>query len=736
MSRITKAAIATIILAISFVVSLRIAVRGAIPQTIAGVLATIALVALVASTFQLLVALGPCATDERGEARPLHRRHGFWIIALASALALPTLGAFGLVDPWETHYAEVAREMIERRDFVSPWWANEGWFFSKPVLIFWLEALSLAVFGVATGPGGPIAGGAHPEWAVRFPAFAFALLGTYALYHGVSRTAGRRAGFVGAVVLWSAPGFALLSHQAMTDMPLVAGVAGALGLFLRALATSEEETTSTPWPSRLFGGVLFLAVAAELALVVASRSGHGSPHACGLPGQPACAVLRFAFPRITPLVQASFVAPLALWLAVHVAEERRVARLLAYGGWTCIALATMAKGPAGLAVPLSACALVLASAVAARRSPRAAWVLGRRLAPVAGVAIVVALVVPWYVAAFARHGRPFIDELVLRHMLGRTLDHLHDTNGAEDVGIAYYVRQLGYATFPWCGIVAASALSSAQARDGRSRRGLARVLLFGAALAGFALVTAMRTKFHHYVLVTVPPLAMIAGLFVDERIAEHARGHARGRARGLGLAPGGALLLFASAGVAALVGRDVAAAPNRFVHLFTYRYDRIWPSTKSFAVVFAIAAAVAVALLVAAAVARRMRAHAFAAFGVTALALSSILLFRYLPRCGADGGQREVLSAFYAERPKGPLVAYQLNWKGENFYTGNDVAIFISSGAPMKTYLARRPDKTVYFVTERGRVGTLRNELGAVRSFTELTGPDASHEFTLVRAEL
>ncbi len=31
-----------------------------------------------------------------------------------------------------------------------------------------------------------------------------------------------------------------------------------------------------------------------------------------------------------------------------------------------------------------------------------------------------------------------------------------------------------------------------------------------------------------------------------------------------------------------------------------------------------------------------------------------------------------------------PLVAYQLNWKGENFYTGNNVAIFISSGAPLR----------------------------------------------------
>lgn len=724
MNRIVPAFMTALGFAMAFVGSLRAAVRGDLSQIAAGILATGFLLALVASTFRLLVVLGPCATDERGLARPLHRRHGFWVVALGTALALPTLGAFGLVDPWETHYAEVAREMLERRDFVSPWWASDGWFFSKPILVFWLEALSMAAFGVGTGPGAPIAAGAHPEWAVRFPTFAFALLGTYALYHGVSRTAGRRAGFIGAVVLWSAPGFALLSHQAVTDMPLVAGVAGALGLFLRALATSDDEKTRTSWPSRVFAVALFLAVAAELVLIIASRSGYGSPHACGLPSQPACSALRFAHPRITPLLQASLWAPLALFLAFHVAEERRVGRLLAYGAWTCIALATMAKGPAGLAIPLAACALVLV----ARRSPREAFGFVRRLSPLAGAGIVVALVVPWYVAAFVRHGRPFFDELVLRHMLGRTIDHLHDTNGADDVGIAYYVRQIGYATFPWCGVVAASAVSVVHGRDNRSRRGLARVLLFGAALVAFTLVTAMRTKFHHYVLVAVPPLAMVAGLFLDERIAEHTRGRSR--------SAGNALLLAAAAGVAALVGRDVVAAPNRFVHLFTYRYDRVWPSTKTFATVLVVAAVVAVALLLVAGFARRLRTHAFAAFAVASVTLSAFFLDRYLPPCARDGGQRELLAAWVAERGKGPLVAYQLNWKGENFYSGNDVAIFISSGAPMKTYLAKRPDRTVYFVTERGRVGTLRSELGAVRSFTEVTGPDVSHEFTLVRAEL
>src|SRR5262249_14855939 len=179
--------------------------------------------------------------------RRLTSRHGFWGVVTGIVLGLPALGAGGLLDPWETHYAEVAREMLERRDFISPWWANEGWFRSKPVLTFWLEAASMAFLGVRTGadavlsgsaPGAPSALGA-PEWAVRLPGWLFALAGGWLLQRGVARTVSPRAGLVGAVVLWTMPGFALLSHQAITDTPLVGAVAGSIGLLLGALATDD-----------------------------------------------------------------------------------------------------------------------------------------------------------------------------------------------------------------------------------------------------------------------------------------------------------------------------------------------------------------------------------------------------------------------------------------------------------------------------------------------------------------
>ena len=57
------------------------------------------------------------------------------------------LGAYGLWDPWETHYGEVAREILSRDDWITLWWAQDEWFWSKPILIFWTEALTWSALG-------------------------------------------------------------------------------------------------------------------------------------------------------------------------------------------------------------------------------------------------------------------------------------------------------------------------------------------------------------------------------------------------------------------------------------------------------------------------------------------------------------------------------------------------------------------------------------------------------------
>src|SRR6476659_297327 len=57
-------------------------------------------------------------------------------------LTIPLLG------PDEPRYAQVAREMYERSDWVTPTLGGYNWF-EKPALLYWLEIAAYNVFGVS-----------------------------------------------------------------------------------------------------------------------------------------------------------------------------------------------------------------------------------------------------------------------------------------------------------------------------------------------------------------------------------------------------------------------------------------------------------------------------------------------------------------------------------------------------------------------------------------------------------
>src|SRR6185312_10515283 len=139
-------------------------------------------------------------------------------------LYCPLAGTYGLWDPWETHYSEVARQMTVRGDFISLWWPGSPRdlevFWSKPVLSFWLMSIGMHVAGVGLRGGAPeeMAIGTRAEWAVRIPFCLMGVLGVFAVYLVVAKFVSRRAGVLSAVVVATSPMFSLVTRQAMTDM--------------------------------------------------------------------------------------------------------------------------------------------------------------------------------------------------------------------------------------------------------------------------------------------------------------------------------------------------------------------------------------------------------------------------------------------------------------------------------------------------------------------------------------
>ncbi|MBW2699184.1 MAG: glycosyltransferase family 39 protein [Deltaproteobacteria bacterium] len=155
----------------------------------------------------------------------LLQRPGTWVVLGAAAVLLPMLGSAGLWDPWETHYAEVARRMVADGDWLTPRWRNEL-FFSKPVLIFWMMASSFSVFGANA-------------WAARLPFVLLAILGVWLGYRLVRRATDERRGLWAALVLLTAPFTLFIGRQAVTDGPFVVFILGTLSCFM-AVATEEK----------------------------------------------------------------------------------------------------------------------------------------------------------------------------------------------------------------------------------------------------------------------------------------------------------------------------------------------------------------------------------------------------------------------------------------------------------------------------------------------------------------
>ena len=117
------------------------------------------------------------------------------------------LGAFGLVGADEPRYAQVAREMLERGDWVTPTLGHVPWL-EKPALLYWEEMVAYRLFGVS-------------DWAARVPSAFSAGLLIAAIYLFLRRF---RPGseMDGALMTASSAAVIGFARAAATDMPLAA----------------------------------------------------------------------------------------------------------------------------------------------------------------------------------------------------------------------------------------------------------------------------------------------------------------------------------------------------------------------------------------------------------------------------------------------------------------------------------------------------------------------------------
>src|SRR5215467_9544028 len=138
---------------------------------------------------------------------PRSRTDGFLLAGFCAFFFFFGLSNFGLLGADEPRYAQVAREMLARHDWITPWLGGQPWL-EKPVLYYWQAMAAFSALGVT-------------DWAARIPSAIDATLLVFAVYLFLRRF---RPGFEldGALMTASCAAIVGFARAAATDMPLAA----------------------------------------------------------------------------------------------------------------------------------------------------------------------------------------------------------------------------------------------------------------------------------------------------------------------------------------------------------------------------------------------------------------------------------------------------------------------------------------------------------------------------------
>jgi 4-amino-4-deoxy-L-arabinose transferase-like glycosyltransferase len=568
------------------------------------------------------------------------------------------------------------------------------------------------------------------EWAMRVPFCLLGVLAMYAVYLVVSRFVSRRAGFLSALVLGTTPMFFLVARQAMTDMAFVGPMTVALAMGTLALLDDKDDQLPRKgrgwlsWPHHplFYVTIGLFALLAVPQLVIDSQQ------------------LRVRVPwggRQVLMYGAIAMVPYILGFLAFVffaARLRYKAPLyLSIAAMMC-ALAVLAKGLAGLGLPVIVFLVYLTFTWNWARLKRA------QILPGLGVALLALLVVgvPWHHAMYIRHGAPWWNELFGDNHWRRMVLGRHGDRGTFE----YFLRELGYATIPWLAIAPAALATVVMRRVEDARR--QAVYWLGAIwfVATYAVVSSSMTKFHHYILPALPGLAIVIGCFLDDLLTE------RDHRRGLVIALVGLPLL-------ALVIQDLTNAKNAsqiFLWLFSYDYvhsprGRPWPEQLDFSTPIAVFG-VLIALGTVALGFRRLVTPGLVGLGAVAVAFTWFVLDVYMVEVAPYWSQKYGIAEYYKHRrsPDEKLLAYQMYWRGETFYTKNEIyegppedrTVFDMEQADEKLqeWIANHRGRRVYFIYERGRQGRLQSLVPAETRNTFRVIYEQNNKFSVAYADI
>lgn len=175
----------------------------------------------------------PVAVTPKPVSRSSTTAWTVWNVAATFLLYLGTIGTLPLLGKDEPRYVEVAREMWQRGDWVTPTLGGSTWF-EKPALLYWLVMASFSAFGVS-------------EWAARLGP-ALCGLATIGLIHWMTQRVQQKSEHdTQGLAQWSdltlatCGGLIAFSHAATFDIVLTAAITLSLTCFFVAELESASQ---------------------------------------------------------------------------------------------------------------------------------------------------------------------------------------------------------------------------------------------------------------------------------------------------------------------------------------------------------------------------------------------------------------------------------------------------------------------------------------------------------------
>lgn len=509
------------------------------------------------------------------------------LFSVLSVFYYSGLGDYGLFDPWETHYGEVARDMVERSNYIDPFWGSpwdsanvkreRAGFYSKPPLTMWLMSMGMNLFGFN---------------ALGVRAF-FPLLGLFALlsiYLAMLRLSSLSAAVLTTLCTALIPSFGFLSHQAVTDGPMVCIIIMGMMALAMAFNTDQEQRVSKSLKYFTLTLISLVVVSQLWVIWPMDRSPdaiHSYEQGSWLMQVNYVLVQMIAIIRGKGWALVVLLAPLASLFIYRLTLLEKAKEYYFLLFFLACGITVPAKGWLGWA-PMGG-ALVFYLLISGEWH----WLEYKRIKR--GLATVIFTGHIWVIAMLGGHHPAWVNRFIYHDHINRLFKGVHST---DDGAFEYFFQWLAYGAYPLVTLIPIAlvyAFNKAQIGKAGSNSTLQNseelelesktsangkyeskyLLLFSLwALVSFTLFSKSSTKFHHYIFPALPAFTILIGVLLSKIWrGEHQWSR---------------IATISSIGLLLWVGTDLitpSKAPGQgaqhWVNLFTYKYDRDWPIQKS-----------------------------------------------------------------------------------------------------------------------------------------------------------